>query len=139
MYTDGNYPFIFRTDALIQETLRKKFRTSTVLTIAHRLDTVMDCDKILVMDSGTMVEFDHPHVLLANKKGCFYSMVEKTGKDMAELLHQVAAQVHIHRNCAINNVFQCFYIECTMIFIYLFISRAISLQLLKSSVENNKE
>lgn len=84
---------IFRTDALIQGTLRKKFGMCTVLIIAHRLDTVMDCDRILVMDSGTMIEFDHPHILLQNKKGSLYSMVEQTGQETAELLHKVAAQV----------------------------------------------
>lgn len=94
----NNYPFIgiffiSRTGALIQSTLREKFRTCTVLTIAHRLDTVMECDKILVMDSGTMVEFDHPHVLLRNKKGFLYSLVAQTGQDMADLLHKVAKQV----------------------------------------------
>jgi len=50
-----------------------------VLTIAHRLNTVMDSDRVLVMDAGTMVEFDHPHNLLINENGFFYRMVEQTG------------------------------------------------------------
>lgn len=43
------------TDALIQRTIRKKFATCTMLTVAHRLNTIMDSDKVLVMDKGRMV------------------------------------------------------------------------------------
>lgn len=65
----------------------------TVITIAHRLNTVMDSDRVLVLDAGTVVEFDHPHSLLKNKDGVFYSMVKETGPDTADLLHAVAAEV----------------------------------------------
>ena len=43
-----------QTDALIQKTIRTKFATCTVLTVAHRLNTIMDSDKVLVMDKGRM-------------------------------------------------------------------------------------
>jgi len=65
----------------------------TVLTIAHRLNTVMDSDKVLVMDAGKMVEFDHPYNLLKNKDGFLYKMVDQTGKATADFLHSVAAEV----------------------------------------------
>jgi ATP-binding cassette subfamily C (CFTR/MRP) protein 4 len=65
------------TDALIQATIRRKFRQCTVITIAHRLDTVMDSDKILVLESGRVVEFDAPEVLLQNVNGFFYNYVKK--------------------------------------------------------------
>ncbi|CAH1738400.1 unnamed protein product [Aphis gossypii] len=81
-----------KTDEMIQKTIRIKFRTCTVLTIAHRLNTVIDSDKVLVMDAGTVVEFDHPHNLLKNKKGVFYKMVEQTGPDTTDLLHRLAAE-----------------------------------------------
>ncbi|KAF2900921.1 hypothetical protein ILUMI_05261, partial [Ignelater luminosus] len=79
-----------QTDALIQHTIRRKFANCTVLTIAHRLHTVMDSDKVLVMDAGTMVQFDHPHILLQDEDGIFYGMVQQTGKAMAETLTKVA-------------------------------------------------
>lgn len=85
-----------QTDGLIQTTIRKKFAECTVLTIAHRLHTVMDSDKVLVMDAGRMVEFDQPFQLLQNKQGVFYGMVQQTGKAMADALYRVAEQVRKH-------------------------------------------
>ncbi|XP_044727746.1 ATP-binding cassette sub-family C member 4-like [Chrysoperla carnea] len=66
------------TDALIQRTIREKFRTCTVITIAHRLNTIMDSDKVLVMDAGQMVDFDHPRKLLENKNGIFYKLYQES-------------------------------------------------------------
>nr|CAD7423122.1 unnamed protein product [Timema monikensis] len=87
-----------QTDALIQGTIRRKFADCTVLTIAHRLNTIMDSDKVLVMDAGTMVEFGHPHLLLQNPDGHFYKMVKETGSPTAEQLHQVARLVSFKAN-----------------------------------------
>lgn len=53
----------------------------------------MDSDKVLVMDAGTVVEFDHPYNLLKNKDGFLYKMVEQTGQTTADLLHSIAAEV----------------------------------------------
>nr|CAD7403769.1 unnamed protein product [Timema poppensis] len=84
-----------QTDTLIQGTIRRKFADCTVLTIAHRLNTIMDSDRVLVMDAGTMVEFGHPYELLQNQGGYFYSMVQETGKSTAEQLYQIAQQVGV--------------------------------------------
>ncbi|XP_063913947.1 probable multidrug resistance-associated protein lethal(2)03659 isoform X1 [Zophobas morio] len=78
-----------QTDELLQSTIRKSFANCTVLTIAHRLHTIMDSDKVLVMDEGYAVEFDHPHVLLENQK-TFYNLVMKTGNVMSENLTTIA-------------------------------------------------
>nr|XP_050853341.1 probable multidrug resistance-associated protein lethal(2)03659 isoform X3 [Vespula vulgaris] len=78
-----------RTDLLIQQTVRNKFKDCSVLTIAHRLNTIMDSDKILVMDAGHLVEFDHPYVLLQNNS-YFYHMVQQTGSTMATTLMEIA-------------------------------------------------
>ncbi|KAJ3652255.1 hypothetical protein Zmor_018236 [Zophobas morio] len=71
-----------RTDELIQKTIRSKFRECTVLTIAHRLNTVMDSDRILVMSDGCVFEFDEPRRLLENTNGVFYRLVKQAGSDI---------------------------------------------------------
>ncbi|KAF5273605.1 hypothetical protein FQR65_LT04604 [Abscondita terminalis] len=71
-----------QTDAVIQDTIRKKFSRCTVLTIAHRLQTILDSDRILVMDAGEVVEFDCPNVLLKNPDGVFYKMVRQVDKNI---------------------------------------------------------
>lgn len=83
-----------QTDHLIQTTIRNKFADCTVLTIAHRLHTVMDSDKVLVMDAGQMVEFAHPHVLLQKEGGVLRAMVEQTGRAMADSLARMALQAY---------------------------------------------
>ncbi|XP_072767862.1 ATP-binding cassette sub-family C member 4 isoform X2 [Anoplolepis gracilipes] len=82
------------TDMLIQTTIRKKFKACTVLTIAHRLNTIMDSDKVLVMDHGQILEFDHPYLLLQNEKGHFSNMVQETGKLMSEQLKECAKKAY---------------------------------------------
>ncbi|KAL5010770.1 hypothetical protein ScPMuIL_013075 [Solemya velum] len=64
------------TDDLIQKTIRTEFKGCTVLTIAHRLNTVMDYDRVLVLDQGTIKEFDTPETLLKDTKSLFYKMAE---------------------------------------------------------------
>nr|ADH16744.1 ABC transporter family C protein ABCC2 [Heliothis subflexa] len=79
-----------QTDALIQKTIRRQFASCTVLTIAHRLNTIMDSDRVLVMDQGEVAEFDHPHILLSNPNSKFFSMVRETGESMTKTLMEVA-------------------------------------------------
>merc|ERR1712205_476 len=68
------------SDALIQKTVREAFSECTTLTIAHRLNTIMDSDKILFLDSGKVAEYDDPETLLKNATGDFSRLVEKSGK-----------------------------------------------------------
>ncbi|MCJ8729846.1 hypothetical protein PDJAM_G00111100 [Pangasius djambal] len=91
-----------RTDDLIQKTIREKFHECTVLTIAHRLNTIIDSDRILVLDGGRIHEYDEPHVLLQNKDGIFYKMVQQTGKAEAASLIQLAKQAYM--NCRKPNL-----------------------------------
>lgn len=81
------------TDKLIQETIRRKFADCTVMTIAHRLHTVMDNDKVLVMDAGEVVEFSHPFELLQKQDGFFKRLVDQTGSATAAVLTLAAKEV----------------------------------------------
>ncbi|RZC32181.1 hypothetical protein BDFB_015030, partial [Asbolus verrucosus] len=66
------------TDALIHETIHKNFASCTVFTIAHKLQSVINADKVIVMDKGEIIEYDDPVNLLQNKEGVFYKMVQKS-------------------------------------------------------------
>uniref|UniRef100_A0A6A7G4Z9 ABC transporter n=2 Tax=Hirondellea gigas TaxID=1518452 RepID=A0A6A7G4Z9_9CRUS len=67
------------TDALIQITIREQFASCTVITIAHRLNTIMDNSRVMVLDRGEVKEFAPPAELLQNKKSLFYSMAKSAG------------------------------------------------------------
>lgn len=66
------------TDQLVQETIRREFKDRTIVTIAHRLNTVMDSDKIVVIEKGKIAEVDTPDNLL-KKKTLFYSLCKEGG------------------------------------------------------------
>ncbi|KAJ2785541.1 hypothetical protein H4R18_000486 [Coemansia javaensis] len=65
------------TDAIIQQTIRSEFRNCTVLTIAHRLNTIIDSDMILVVDGGRLAEYDTPSNLLDREDSLFSKLVEE--------------------------------------------------------------
>lgn len=64
------------TDELIQQTIRTAFADCTVLTIAHRLNTILDYDRVIVLDKGKIVEFDSPARLIEDKSSSFHSMAK---------------------------------------------------------------
>ena len=74
-----------RTDKLLQEAVAKSFSDATILAVAHRLDTVIDYDKILVLGAGGLLEYGTPHELVV-KNGAFCSMIDDTGEEMANIL-----------------------------------------------------
>ncbi|XP_071151901.1 multidrug resistance-associated protein 1-like isoform X2 [Mytilus edulis] len=64
------------TDELIQKTIREEFKDCTILTIAHRLNTILDYDKVMVLDQGLIKEYDSPDSLLKDKTTVFYGMAK---------------------------------------------------------------
>eukprot|EP00750_Incisomonas_marina_P032853 INCI9383.2.p1 GENE.INCI9383.2~~INCI9383.2.p1 ORF type:complete len:1011 (+),score=200.32 INCI9383.2:2704-5736(+) len=78
------------TDELIQKTIKESFAQCTLLAIAHRLNTIIESDKILVLDFGQLKEFGTPKDLLDDPSSQFTSMVAETGSDNAEVLRRRA-------------------------------------------------
>ncbi|XP_059248144.1 multidrug resistance-associated protein 1-like isoform X3 [Mustela nigripes] len=68
----------FETDTLVQTTIRKEFSDCTILTIAHRLHSIIDSDRVLVLDSGRITEFETPQNLIC-QKGLFFEMLTEAG------------------------------------------------------------
>ncbi|KAM9792208.1 ATP-binding cassette sub-family C member 10 [Neosynchiropus ocellatus] len=68
------------TDRLLQRTIRETFQDKTVLTIAHRINTIMDCDRVLVMRAGKVLEFDSPSALCQSDGSVFQRLVGDTDK-----------------------------------------------------------
>jgi len=67
------------TDSDIQAVIKNEFKSFTILVIAHRLNTILDCDKILVINKGKVVEFDSPENLKKNKESEFFKMCQEAG------------------------------------------------------------
>lgn len=82
------------TDSLIQNTVRSSFAGSTVITIAHRLHSIMDSSRVMVLDKGKLVEFDSPHNLLLIPSGVFLGLVEANGQEVAQELRDMVSNVH---------------------------------------------
>eukprot|EP00019_Armaparvus_languidus_P007992 CAMPEP_0168601030 /NCGR_PEP_ID=MMETSP0420-20121227/13180_1 /TAXON_ID=498008 /ORGANISM="Pessonella sp." /LENGTH=1006 /DNA_ID=CAMNT_0008639321 /DNA_START=1053 /DNA_END=4070 /DNA_ORIENTATION=+ len=80
------------SDAIIQAMVRDQFKDCTVITIAHRLNTVIDYDRVLVLADGEIAEYDHPGALLSKPTGLFTGLVEATGKSSSRRLKSLASQ-----------------------------------------------
>jgi ABC-type transport system involved in Fe-S cluster assembly fused permease/ATPase subunit len=88
--TNRNYPLDQESDKFIQNILRTKFVGTTILTIAHRLETIIDFDQIVVLDAGMVVESGAPAELLQND-GVFSNLVDATGPETSAALRLMAA------------------------------------------------
>ncbi|KAI9332974.1 P-loop containing nucleoside triphosphate hydrolase protein [Obelidium mucronatum] len=79
----------YETDSMIQKALRQDFKSASILTIAHRLNTIMDYDRVMVLDQGQIREFDSPRALLENSNSLFYALVQQTGEQNAQVLRRM--------------------------------------------------
>jgi ABC-type multidrug transport system fused ATPase/permease subunit len=89
------------TDAFIQRMLRTRFPDTTLVTIAHRLNTIMDYDYVLVMDKGRAAEFDSPDKLLSVVGGVFSELVDATGAESSKALRQLADEAAANRDAGV--------------------------------------
>jgi len=87
----------WNTDKLIQKTVRAQFAETTCLTIAHRLNTIIDTDKVMVLQSGELAEFDSPANLLRNPDSYFTSMVAEYGEEVQAKLTALANEAQQSR------------------------------------------
>ncbi|XP_059377246.1 ATP-binding cassette sub-family C member 5-like [Carassius carassius] len=85
------------TDRLIQDTIRTSFSGCSTLVIAHRLNTVLNCDRIMVLDQGQILEFDTPSKLLANENSHFRGMMLAAEETLSHT-EEVSTQQHIQRS-----------------------------------------
>ena len=79
-------------DKLIQRSIKTYFADTTVLSIAHRLNTIADFDRVLVLQEGEKIEFDTPHALLSRPTSLYSQLADATGSANATLLRQIALE-----------------------------------------------
>lgn len=63
-----------KTDELMQRIIREKFTSHTIIAVAHKLDSILDFDKVALLDEGKIIEFDSPYDLLADKQSAFHKL-----------------------------------------------------------------
>ena len=88
----------YATDAVIQRVLRSHFQGATILTIAHRLETIIDYDRLLFLESGRVVEAGEPAELLANPASRLSALVADVGGEGASRLRQMADEAAERRS-----------------------------------------
>lgn len=82
----------YKTDDLIQQLIRKEFENTTVLTIAHRINTIIDYDKIIVLEKGELIEQGKPEDLIKKKGSWFRRVAIESGEDLAKLDKQIKGE-----------------------------------------------
>jgi len=91
------------TDAAIQATIRRDFAACTLLCIAHRVNTIIDYDRVLVMANGRVEEFGTPAELLRDPRSAFSSLVEENGAATASLLRTMAIAAEERRKSNVSS------------------------------------
>lgn len=86
------------TDEKIQNIVKTLFKDTTVVSIAHRLNTIADYDRVVVLDQGQVLECDHPWMLLQNAESAFSNLVAASGSSSAEAIHDLAKEGYLKLN-----------------------------------------
>lgn len=73
-----------KTDDLMQRVIREKFSKHTVIAVAHKLDTILDFDKVTFLDRGVLIEFDNPYDLLEQPESAFYKLFHSSRSETDE-------------------------------------------------------
>jgi ATP-binding cassette, subfamily C (CFTR/MRP), member 1 len=81
------------TNAAVSEVLKTYFSDRTIFTIAHRLDTIIESDRILTVSAGVVAEFDRPDVLLSNPESIFHELCMNAGKAQFDVLSAKARDI----------------------------------------------
>ena len=81
-----------KTDALVQQTVRTALDGATLVTIAHRINTIIDYDNVAVLSAGVVAEHGTPHALLQKEGGLFSTLVDATGSESAAELRDRAGR-----------------------------------------------
>jgi ABC-type multidrug transport system fused ATPase/permease subunit len=79
------------SDTQVQQVIKEYFQDSTVISIAHRLNTIIQYDRVLVLDQGNVMDFDSPRALLLKQDSIFTQMAQATGQTNYEKLVQLAS------------------------------------------------
>lgn len=79
------------TDQLIQKMIKEEFSNSTILTIAHRLNTIIAYDRVMVLDKGKIAEFDTPWNLIQKQDGQFLGLIREHGEEFEKEMRSLAA------------------------------------------------
>ena len=87
-----------KTDEIIQGLIKSEFRDSTILTIAHRLNTIIQYDKILSLKYGKVVEYGEPSDLLRDNTSYFRQLVVENGEEFYKQMLQLADEARSLRN-----------------------------------------
>ena len=89
-----------KTDTLIQKLIKYEFPQTTILTIAHRLNTIIQYDRILVMEQGTVKEFEKPELLLNKDSSLFTKLIKGQGNAFFEKMKRLAANKDLDEDLA---------------------------------------
>ena len=91
------------TDSFIQDMIRTRFKGTTLLTVAHRLNTIMGYDVILAMDGGIVAEFGRPADALKDENGLFSNLVDSTGIESSIVLRHMAINIEKLKELVVKN------------------------------------